>query len=108
MLRTSDTVARLGGDEFTILLPEITQVKDAPKVARKILNEFKNPHIVDGREIFITPSIGVAVYPDTGQDTHSLMRNADLAMYRAKELGRNTFQCYTPAINQLPLPFTYA
>jgi diguanylate cyclase (GGDEF)-like protein/PAS domain S-box-containing protein len=107
LLRSSDTVARLGGDEFIILLPDIAQAHDGPSVARKILRAFQKPFSVNRRNVHVTPSIGIAIYPDNAEDSDTLMKNADLAMYRAKERGRNNYQCYTPAINQIRLPFMY-
>ena len=107
LVRKSDTVARMGGDEFILLLSEIARIQDASKIAEKILHAFDDPFSVTDREIHVTPSIGIAIYPVNGEDADSLMRNADIAMYRAKELGRNNYQCYAPAMNQIRLPFMY-
>ncbi len=93
-VRKSDTVARMGGDEFCFLLPEIAQPEDAVKIAKKILKALKKPWRLGGQEFYITPSIGIAVYPNDGQDADTLMKNADTAMYRAKEQGNN-YQLYT-------------
>jgi len=98
-VREDDTVARLGGDEFTILLPEIIQVENAAKVARKILQAVREPVHIDIHELYITTSIGIALYPNDGEDAESLLKNADTAMYRAKENGKNNYQLYTPAMN---------
>ncbi len=92
-VRKSDTVARMGGDEFCFLLPEIVKPEDAVKIARKILKALKKPWRLCGQEFYITPSIGIAVYPTDGEDADTLMKNADTAMYRAKELGNN-YQLY--------------
>lgn len=94
-IRDGDTVARLGGDEFTILLEDLSSANDVPLVARKILDALALPFTVGGAEFFITTSIGITVYPDDAQDALSLLRNADSAMYRAKEVGRNNFQYYS-------------
>ncbi|MBM7868083.1 EAL domain-containing protein [Heliobacterium gestii] len=99
-VRDSDTVARLGGDEFTILLPQISTVEDAAKVAQKILCSFRHPWTFEGIPPFCTTtSIGIAVYPSDGEEAETLMHNADAAMYRAKEQGRNHYQLYTPELN---------
>ena len=98
-LRQGDTVARLGGDEFTLLLPDIGQAVDAAKVAKKVLDLLRMPFDIDGRELFVTASIGISLYPDDGRDAETLVKNADTAMYRAKEQGRDNYQLYTPAMN---------
>lgn len=99
-IRKSDTIARLGGDEFVLMQ---TNVKDAGEVihmASRLLNSFKKSWTLEGREFFITASIGITIFPDDGQDIQALMRNADTAMYRAKELGKNNFQLFTESLNQ--------
>ncbi len=98
-VREGDTVARLGGDEFTLLVPGITAEEDAAKIARKICDAVHDPFWIDGRELFVTTSLGVSVYPSDGHDAETLVRNADSAMYRAKEQGRDNYQLYTPAMN---------
>ncbi len=98
-VREGDTVARLGGDEFTILLPELEHVEDAAKLAERMIAQVKQPFLVDDHELYVTTSIGIAVYPDDGTTVDTLIKNADTAMYRAKDLGRNSFQLYTPAMN---------
>jgi diguanylate cyclase (GGDEF)-like protein len=98
-VREGDTVARLGGDEFTLLVPGINVEEDAAKIARKICDAIHAPFWIDGRELFVTTSLGVSVYPSDGHDAETLVRNADSAMYRAKEQGRDNYQLYTPAMN---------
>ena len=98
-VREGDTVARLGGDEFTLLVPGISAEEDAAKIARKICEAIHDPFWIDGRELFVTTSVGVSVYPSDGHDSETLVRNADSAMYRAKEQGRDNYQLYTPAMN---------
>ncbi len=93
-MREGDTVSRLGGDEFVVLLPEIAGEEDAYVVAQKLLNTVAQPFTLDGHELHISTSIGVSFYPDDGADTETLMKNADIAMYRAKEMGRNNCQFY--------------
>ncbi len=95
--RKSDTVARLGGDEFMLILPEIAQYEDAERIAQQLLQTVWEPLVIDGRELRISTSIGVVLYPEDADDAETLVRNADIAMYRAKEMGRNTFQRYAPS-----------
>jgi diguanylate cyclase (GGDEF)-like protein/PAS domain S-box-containing protein len=97
-MRNSDIVARLGGDEFVVLLPEISAVDDAARVATKVLELFAEPVLVNGQELRVTPSIGVAIYPEHGVDSITLMRHADLAMYQAKSHGRNRVQIYSDSM----------
>jgi len=97
--RGVDTVARFEGDEFTIILPEITRDRqDAIEVAQRILRTLSLPFFIKQEEIMISASIGIAIFPDDGQDVETLVKNADLAMYRAKEHGRNTYILYTKAM----------
>lgn len=95
LLRKSDTLCRLGGDEFVLLLPAITHTDDAVLVAEKIIATLAEPIAVSNTSFTITPSIGISCYPTDGSDAETLLKNADIAMYRAKENGRNAFQCYT-------------
>jgi diguanylate cyclase (GGDEF)-like protein/PAS domain S-box-containing protein len=97
LLRGVDTVARVGGDEFLLLLSEIGSIKDANSIAQKILEAFRQPFVLDDREITITTSIGIATFPDDGDNADILVKQADVAMYRAKDKGRDNFQRYTPA-----------
>ncbi|HEV7923151.1 MAG TPA: EAL domain-containing protein [Thermoanaerobaculia bacterium] len=94
-VREDDTVARLGGDEFTIILNELRHPEDAAQVAEKILEAVEVPLWIAGMPIEVTASIGIALFPVDGADAESLLRNADSAMYRAKESGRNNFQLCT-------------
>ncbi|WP_341644940.1 putative bifunctional diguanylate cyclase/phosphodiesterase [Thauera sp. SDU_THAU2] len=95
LVREGDTVARQGGDEFLILLTDLRQTEDAHEVAGKIVRALKAPLIVQGREVHLTGSIGAAVFPQDGESADALIGNADVAMYRAKSLGRNTCQFFT-------------
>lgn len=95
-LRESDTVARIGGDEFAILLEEIFNPEDAAYIAQKLIQVVSSPLSVRDNEVFITGSIGISIFPDDGRDITTLLQNADAAMYRAKEQGKNTYRYYTP------------
>lgn len=95
MFRKGDTIARWGGDEFILLLPEIRQADVAKNVAERILHSFNKPFEFDGLKIAITASIGVAIFADDGSDADTLIKNADIAMYHAKDAGRNCFHLYT-------------
>lgn len=99
IVRESDTVCRLGGDEFVVLLTNLEQPTSALPSARKILTTLAQPYYVDKHELQITPSIGIALYPDNGTDGATLLKNADAAMYHAKNSGRNNFQFFTPEFN---------
>jgi diguanylate cyclase (GGDEF)-like protein len=94
-----DLFARLGGDEFTVLLNVINELEDAAKVAHRITDIISKPFQLDDHEIFITSSIGIAVYPADGEDIESLLKNADAAMYHAKDHGKNHFQYYKQYMN---------
>jgi diguanylate cyclase (GGDEF)-like protein/PAS domain S-box-containing protein len=96
--RDCDTVARISGDEFVLILPDISHVKQAEAAANRILDGFASTFIIDGHELYVTPSIGITQFPDDGESVEVLMKNADLAMYRAKSLGRNTFRFYSPGM----------
>jgi len=97
-VRESDLVARFGGDEFVVILDEINDQSDISAVASKILSTLLPPMILAGHECRTTGSIGIAVFPDNGSDVQTLTKNADMAMYRAKEEGKNNFRFFTPEI----------
>ncbi|SUS05309.1 putative Diguanylate cyclase [uncultured Defluviicoccus sp.] len=99
-VRAEDTVARLGGDEFIIILPDIPDASHAAPVIRKILTAFSEPFVLDRHQVFVTSSIGVAIFPDDSDEPASLIQNADAAMYLAKQKGRNTFHYFTPQVNE--------
>jgi diguanylate cyclase (GGDEF)-like protein len=96
---STNTVARLGGDEFIVLLTKIQNIKDAEMVAKRILNILSQPFRLDGHEVFVTASIGIAIYPIDGKDSDTLLKNADTAMYHAKDLGKNNLQFYNHSMN---------
>jgi diguanylate cyclase (GGDEF)-like protein/PAS domain S-box-containing protein len=98
-VRESDTVARLGGDEFTVLLPHQHRSEDAAPVAMKIIEAVRYPFHIEGREFFITTSIGISLFPEDGTDAESLIKNADTAMYQAKEVGRDNYQLFNALVN---------
>lgn len=98
-VRSSDTVSRQGGDEFVILLSEIANPEDAAKCARKILLSLNSPHFIAGQELHIDGSIGISICPADGADAETLIKNADMAMYHAKEIGRNNFQFFKAEMN---------
>jgi diguanylate cyclase (GGDEF)-like protein/PAS domain S-box-containing protein len=98
-VRSSDTVSRQGGDEFVVLLPEMDHSDDAAHTAKRMLAAVAETISIDGHELHITASIGVSVYPDDGPDAETLIKNADTAMYQAKENGRQCFKFFKPAMN---------
>jgi diguanylate cyclase (GGDEF)-like protein/PAS domain S-box-containing protein len=98
-IRESDTVGRMGGDEFTILLSDITHADDALVIVKKIMAIFQETFPVDGRELHTTTSIGISLYPKDGEHAEDLLKNADRAMYHAKEQGRNTYQFFNAAMD---------
>jgi len=95
----SHALARLGGDEFTILLTTLSHPEDAGRVARRILEMLAHPFSIDGHEVFISASIGISIYPSDGSTVEALLKNADTAMYHAKEQGRNNCQYYSSGLN---------
>jgi len=99
-IRASDTISRLGGDEFTILLNDVADSDSAASVARKMLQSFTRSFRVQSHELFVTASIGTSLYPNDGEDVETLLKCADSAMYRAKELGRNQMQLFTASMNE--------
>ncbi len=102
-MREDDTVARLGGDEFVIILEEVSSIRDVAGVAQKLVNVLEQPVVLEQREMFVTTSIGISVYPDDGSSADVLIKHADTAMYRAKEQGRNNCQFYTEDMNERAL-----
>lgn len=99
-VRETDSVARIGGDEFTVILESGTRLEDAGQVATKILGSLAEPYIVGTRELRVTASIGIAMYPVDGDSSQALLRDADIAMYSAKAAGSNTYQYFTPKLRQ--------
>ncbi len=97
--REEDTVARLGGDEFIIFNSDLTSDRDAVEVAKRIQRTFNDPIVADGHELFSTTSIGITLFPEDGKDAHTLVKNADMAMYRAKFQGKNSHALFTPALH---------
>jgi diguanylate cyclase (GGDEF)-like protein len=97
-VRASDTVSRLGGDEFVVLLSEVDETDDAAITAKIILQTVADPHSIDQQELYVTTSIGVSVYPDDGLDAETLIKNADIAMYQAKDNGRRNYEFFKPAV----------
>jgi len=100
ILRADDVIARLGGDEFVVLLQEIEEARQMTTVCRKILSAAVKPLMIKGQECRVTASVGICMYPADAQDEQGLMKNADIAMYRAKEEGKNNFKFYSEQINR--------
>ncbi|MCW8919186.1 MAG: EAL domain-containing protein [Gammaproteobacteria bacterium] len=99
-IREADTVARLGGDEFTVILQDVHSADDAAMVAQQIVTSLGEPFVAAGGDIFIGASVGITLYPHDAQEITTLLRNADLAMYRAKEAGRNGYSFFTQGMNE--------
>ncbi len=99
VLREGDTIARMGGDEFTVLLSDLENSNLAVAIAQKLLDTVAEPVRLEGHELYVTTSIGIALYPNDGETTETLLKNADAAMYRAKDHGRNSFQLCSAAMN---------
>lgn len=97
--RNSDTIARLGGDEFIIILPDLRDTDHAGRIAQKVLDSIARPHMIREMELHTTASIGISIFPDDGTSNEELISNADVAMYRAKDNGKNTYQFYAPMMN---------
>ena len=102
-LRNEDTLSRFGGDEFVILMPIVARMEDPARVAQKILEAMDSPVTIGGHEMIVTSSIGIAVHPNDGADAETIVKNADAAMYQAKEEGRERFRFYAPAMNERTL-----
>ncbi|MDN5848359.1 MAG: EAL domain-containing protein, partial [Nitrococcus sp.] len=102
-VRDGDTVARLGGDEFTVVIENTAHSRNVTQIAKKIMRMLARPVTIDGNEIHTSASIGIAVYPQDGENESVLLKNADAAMYRAKEQGRDRYHFYTPEMNALAL-----
>ncbi|HEX2060752.1 MAG TPA: EAL domain-containing protein [Thermoanaerobaculia bacterium] len=100
VLRSDDTIARLGGDEFAVILPEITRAEDAGSVGRKLIAAMREAIVLDGHELHVTASVGVAIYPSDGTDVVTLIKHADAALYRSKDLGRNNVQLFASSMNR--------
>jgi diguanylate cyclase (GGDEF)-like protein/PAS domain S-box-containing protein len=98
-IRAPDTVSRYAGDEFVVLLPELRQPEDAAIAARRLLQAAAEGHFIGGHDLHVTTSIGVSIYPDDGLDAETLIKNADTAMYQAKENGHQSYQFFRPAMN---------
>ena len=98
--RHSDTVARMGGDEFVVLIENHATLGDLSDCARRLIGQMSAPYVLNGKEYHVTISIGISVFPVDGSDPQSLLKAADVAMYRAKEIGRNNYQFYLPSMNE--------
>lgn len=99
LLHNGSQIARIGGDEFTMIVPEVERINDILIFSRKIMNVFKKPWNLSGKDYHITASMGIVVYPNDGEDSESLVRNADTALNNAKESGKNNYKFYTRAMN---------
>ncbi|MFH1034895.1 MAG: EAL domain-containing protein [Pseudomonadota bacterium] len=99
-LRAEDTVSRLGGDEFIMIMPDVQGPDQAVAAAQRIIEALERPFVLKGHELYVTASLGITLFPADGDELETLVKNADMAMYRAKEQGRNTFQLYTSSMNK--------
>lgn len=102
-IRADDTIARIGGDEFTIILSSFSHIDSVIAVANKVIHAVQKPMLIKGKEYHLTPSIGISLYPQDTESTEMLIRNADSAMFKVKEQGRNDFQFYTEKLTQQAL-----
>jgi diguanylate cyclase (GGDEF)-like protein len=94
LLREGDTVSRVGGDEFVLVLPDISKLEDATEIAQKLLDSLARTYHIDGKDLHVTPSIGISMFPTDGNEVGNLISRADTAMYHAKEMGRKNFQVF--------------
>jgi diguanylate cyclase (GGDEF)-like protein len=101
-VRESDTVARIGGDEFVVLLRNVEEAEDAIRVAEKIRFALNQAFVIAGQRLFISSSTGIAIYPDHGSDEIELSKNADMAMYTAKQSGRDNVKLFVPERDAAP------
>ncbi|NQY87764.1 MAG: EAL domain-containing protein [Colwellia sp.] len=100
VVRSVDTVGRLGGDEFIIILGGLKKIEEAQPIVENLLNQFRKIFVINARELLLTTSVGIAIYPNDASDASELLRNADSAMYDAKKCGRNTYSYYTRQMNE--------
>jgi len=99
-IRSNDALGRLGGDEFVMMLTDIENIDDVARIAQKTINLLAQPFSIEGNDIIITASVGISIFPDDGDNSHTLLMNADSAMYLAKETGKNNYQFYTQAMTE--------
>jgi len=100
VLRADDTIARLGGDEFAVIIPEVARAEDAGSVGRKLIGALREPIMLDGHELHVTASAGISLFPSDGTDVETLLKHADAALYRSKDVGRNTVQLFASTMNR--------
>lgn len=98
-VREGDTVSRMGGDEFVILVENFEHVSAVSNLAQQLVGQINSPYVLEDKDCYVTASIGISVFPVDGKDSQSLLKMADIAMYRAKDLGRNNYQYYSPSMN---------